>query len=53
LRFRHIPRRSANPDLVEDAVQEEMDYLWDEIYHDRVDLPTTTIDCFNRCSNRV
>jgi hypothetical protein len=53
LRFRHIPGRSANPDVVEDAVQEEMDYLWDEIYHYCVDLPTTTIDCSNRFSNRV
>jgi DNA polymerase-3 subunit epsilon len=52
------PGDGGNPrawyiDVDEDTVQEEMEFLWGEIYHRRIDLPTATIDCFNRFSNRA
>lgn len=40
-------------DVDERAVQGEMEFLWGEVYRRRVELPTATIDCFKRFSDRA
>jgi DNA polymerase-3 subunit epsilon len=40
-------------DVDEPDVQRETEFLWNEIYRRRVELPTATIDCFKRFSDRA
>jgi DNA polymerase-3 subunit epsilon len=40
-------------DVDEEEAEREMEFLWGEVYHRRVELPTATIDCFKRFSDRA
>ena len=45
--------RAWHIDVDESNAKAEMEFLWNEVYHRRVELPTAAIDCFKRFSDRA